>query len=663
MKVLRQAVVVVHGIGEQVPLETIRSFVGTAGPSPSVPPGTPDGGVAADQARVFSEPSPASLRCNDRIYVARWIHDRLKLNDPAETGMDEDERIPSAHIVNGASVSDFYEYYWAPRYRLTTFGQVMSWFVGLLKRPRASYSNRRILGPDRWWRRSAPGAIMVAAIAVSIWAPLPRLATLCVAMMALVAAAGAATFTGLLAMFRNLLVVAVAFFAVPVLVYGLDAATALSSVASGSAATLLLGWLARTFALTVGDAANYLSNGPDSVEENELVQLPLIRMVEQLHDMDSEDGSPRYERIVVVGHSLGAVIAYDAITLLWARRNRDLRLPAPSDDALASRAVAEVEQAGTYLESLVQLSASSELVARAAEAYRGKQRALFCALQWRSSRLDRTAGAAPPGHESPDRARRARWIVSDLVTLGSPLTYADAFLATHRVRLRERYDDRSLSRCPPTPQRTIGTEDFPFRQTDSPVTPSRSWLHQAAPFAATVWTNRYFDHDVVGGPVREHFGPGVDDQRLPGGSRWIGWMAFSNPHSSYWTVSARKRNTPGSIESLSVLRTLIRRHPTYLLRTRNPDTRGLLPRLTALLGPAGRSPTTKIQLEVRLQALVDDAADTYLPVYLPVPEGHLVFGATDQAIEHLLQGESTQLIYSYDPFVGPVDHDAARTPG
>ncbi len=96
MIIARQAVVVVHGIGEQVPLETLRSFVGTKGPTSTHvrPRSRHRGGVAAEAARVFSEPSPVPQSCRDRIYMARWIHDRELLLDEAASGIAAEDRFP-----------------------------------------------------------------------------------------------------------------------------------------------------------------------------------------------------------------------------------------------------------------------------------------------------------------------------------------------------------------------------------------------------------------------------------------------------------------------------------------------------------------------------------------------------------------------------------------
>ena len=68
----RHAVVIIHGIGEQVPLETVRRFVGRRTVRAKLV--HEDVGVVADADRVFSEPSPIGGRTDDRAYLVTWNH-------------------------------------------------------------------------------------------------------------------------------------------------------------------------------------------------------------------------------------------------------------------------------------------------------------------------------------------------------------------------------------------------------------------------------------------------------------------------------------------------------------------------------------------------------------------------------------------------------------
>lgn len=238
---------------------------------------------------------------------------------------------------------------------------------------------------------------------------------------------------------------------------------------------------------------------------------------------------------MVIGHSLGAVIAYDAITLLWQRRHAQIALPPAGSNTQAGAAVRVVEQSGRAIDSggsgirpPAEPADRDTLVTTFQEAQAGLAAAI------RNASPTRTAPPPSPRLTSP--SQRARWIITDLVTLGSPLAHADAFLAVDATRLRERFEDRSLHQCPPCTQRSLGAKEHPYRSAPPsragvpPVTSGRPYdPPQAAAFAVVRWTNRYFRHDVVGGPVAQHFGYGIDDAPLAGTKKWMGWMLLANP--------------------------------------------------------------------------------------------------------------------------------------
>ena len=68
----------------------------------------------------------------------------------------------------------------------------------------------------------------------------------------------------------------------------------------------------------VGDAARYLSPLPRNIRLRQKIRGECVRLLRTLH------ASGEYDRIIVVGHSLGSVIAYDAITHLWQEFNEEL---------------------------------------------------------------------------------------------------------------------------------------------------------------------------------------------------------------------------------------------------------------------------------------------------------------------------------------------------
>src|ERR1700681_1517504 len=87
----RQAVLVIHGIGEQKPMETLRSFVSAVLPGEG----------------VFSKPDTISLS-----YELRRLTTKLKTRQ----------------------VTDFFELYWADKVEGTKFRHLFQWLRGLLLR-------------------------------------------------------------------------------------------------------------------------------------------------------------------------------------------------------------------------------------------------------------------------------------------------------------------------------------------------------------------------------------------------------------------------------------------------------------------------------------------------------------------------------------------------
>ena len=59
------------------------------------------------------------------------------------------------------------------------------------------------------------------------------------------------------------------------------------------------------------DVARYLDTAPHSYAARRAIRGGLVDLLHALHD-------GRYSRIVIVAHSLGAYIAYDALTSFWA---------------------------------------------------------------------------------------------------------------------------------------------------------------------------------------------------------------------------------------------------------------------------------------------------------------------------------------------------------
>jgi hypothetical protein len=123
-----------------------------------------------------------------------------------------------------------------------------------------------------------------------------------------------------------------------------------------------------------------------------------------------------------------------------------------------------------------------------------------------------------------------KWLVSDFVTLGSPLTHAALLMAVDAKQLSRKQSQREFPTCPPCLETVEQQERFSFEK-------QKVWVpHHAAVFAPTRWTNLYFPcrytlwGDIIGGPMAPSFGRGVRDVAV---STNIRGEIFS--HTLYWT--------------------------------------------------------------------------------------------------------------------------------
>lgn len=236
----------------------------------------------------------------------------------------------------------------------------------------------------------------------------------------------------------------------------------------------------------VGDAARYLSPTPPNVGVRQAIRSAAIDLLNGLHD---DPTWRRYHRIVVVGHSLGSVIAYDALTHLWQQRHHPTTTERWALQPNHQR-LAEILEKGEVLNP-------------------DQARELQTAV-WREQ-----------------RAVGVQWKITDLVTLGSPLAHAPFLMAKGSGDFEARKEDREFPSCPPAVEgkadKDYGHSLLEFTAPGA-KSPSRM-LHHAAAFACTRWTNLYFPGDLVGGTV-EPFGKWIKEPAIQS-THWF-------PHTRYW---------------------------------------------------------------------------------------------------------------------------------
>jgi hypothetical protein len=415
-----QAVVVIHGIGEQRPMDTVRGFVD------AVLPDTEWG------QKYFSKPD--------------------KMSESFELRKLQDRNRPRTH---------FYEFYWADKVEGTSLHHIWTWFRSLLFTwpPKHLFS----LWLTTW--------ILTIIIVFSLG-------------------------TGLLGDLTSSI-------------------QGLSFVIAGIG-TVLWAFLQFFVIYYIGDAARYLSASPKNIAMRRAIRSEGVKLLKNINE-----GS--YDRVIIVGHSLGSVIAYDILKYLWQEYYRTYQTPKVHDQP----AIKAVEQAGELLPS-------EEKDAQKITDFQDLQVNL-----WK---------------EMSDLGNP--WKITDLITLGSPLAHAALLLARGKDDLEKRQRQRDLPKCPPIPEETAGPEEKkysfegwePYKINETESVKLRVF-HHAAHFAFTRWTNIYFPAhcglfgDLVGGPLQKWFGSGIRDIPVTT-SRWKGLARFSLiAHTSYWWKNKKDRSS------------------------------------------------------------------------------------------------------------------------
>ncbi|MBU1495138.1 MAG: hypothetical protein KJ956_14370 [Actinobacteria bacterium] len=235
----------------------------------------------------------------------------------------------------------------------------------------------------------------------------------------------------------------------------------------------------------IGDAARYLDPAPGNIKRRQEIRVKGVKLLQALHEKG-------YQRIIVVGHSLGSVIGYDILTHAWPLYNK----------------TGDLEKDHPCMTALEELVASGDY---SVDAYQAMQSNVFAEM-------------ALNGYT---------WRVTDFVTLGSPLTHASILMAADEVDLREKQRSREFPTCPPELEK--GKFSYPADRV-------HRWPHHAAVFGPTRWTNLYFPAraviwgDLIGGPMKLQFGRSIRD--VPVRTRLRGGLVS---HTLYWVSGCSGR--------------------------------------------------------------------------------------------------------------------------
>lgn len=547
----QQAVVVVHGMGEPKPLDTLRSFVEAVWGRGLVP---------------HTDPSAAG-RSDDDL----WLVPDMR------TGLKELGRVTTRRNNDGIT-TDFYELYWSDLLVDNKLAQVNAWLRGLLLRwphqvPRETVKVWIVL----WVLVLAAAAL---ALSIGIGGSLPKLWTLISEAKVIqnewtLAASVLTGFVVFLALRWRLAIVdeewkdadktfpgiwagetprnaslhagfsRAALWGVPVatilVLFYLFPWSVLETWKSWAllAAGLIAFGLTTIVGPYFGDVARYVRTSPDAVEARSRIRERGVELLRALHGpLEGEPGGRYdygnkipYERIVVVGHSLGSIVAYDILRLFWLERGPTGRNP-PDGEAL--NRLREMDdflcaEEGRLAEEKDKPDAEREPFA--IDRFRELQ-----------GKVAKSLAQQPGG-----------WRVSDFVTLGSPLTHAEFLVSRDRVAFEERKAERMFPTCPPMLEHGHKRSFlYPNDERDY----RREYAHHAAMFSAVRWTNIHDPSrfpafgDFISGPCAPNFGPGVRDVAV--NMRHRGLLPRVFTHTHYWNPRADGRASDDEGKKLGV---------------------------------------------------------------------------------------------------------------
>ncbi len=448
----RQAVVLIHGIGEQQPGEMLHSFLGS--------------GVLGNK-KAFSWIKPDRLSQSFELRMAT---------------LNSDKQRPT---------TDVFEIYWAHIIRDTTLDQLASWLAGLLLRwplRRERVKGTAVPSLRETWSWNVPKAIL------PLW-----LFAWIVLLIGILMVIGTVLRTGWSAWILWLVSLPLLVILVKIIWQKLGLSLAINYL---------------------GDAARYLQPHPANIAHRQAIRAEGVELLERIHD------SGRYDRIVLVGHSLGSVIAYDILTHAWAKMNSihlrpSLRRRANGEGPFHS--LRRVEKAAA--ENLEDLRQAQWLQHEA----------------WKGMRVNTQP-----------------WLVTDLVTLGSPLAHAEFLMTRKAQSFQQLKRSRSLPASPPWlevrgPARDAKSKPYPrlrFSYEQGYRTPlgdqqhTFTLCHHAGMFAVTRWSNIHtpttefgLGGDLVSGKlgIKEGFGQWIVDHAVTP-------QRFRFMHTWYWNKSLGPKN-------------------------------------------------------------------------------------------------------------------------
>ena len=268
----------------------------------------------------------------------------------------------------------------------------------------------------------------------------------------------------------------------------------------------------------LGDAARYFRGSPGNVAVRRAIRKEAVDTLERLHT------GGQYDRIVVVAHSLGTVVAYDMLRAYYSRVCDELP---------------PIEQLGTDFD---RIDKNEKWKPEDKAASIEDRKALRTMARAAIASIATIAAAAKQPNQPPPYKN---WLVTDFVTLGSALTHAYFLMCIGPAEkdlesedelkqdFARRVEEREFPTCPPKRLDQDGLLTFL-----NPKTLKRQ-AHNGGLFGLTRWSNIYFPRlqlfwgDAIGGALSPIFGYHILDLEVS--TDKAGGADFFT-HTAYWDV-------------------------------------------------------------------------------------------------------------------------------
>lgn len=539
----KQAVVVIHGMGEQRPMETLRQFVDTV--------------WNGDDELNNKEPSKKTWVTPD-VGVGNTELMRITTDfHECHLCKDDDE--------NAKARTDFFEFYWADIFANSQLSMLTPWVRALLFRlPNNVPHSVFTLWITMWTilllmvigfgqavyaayyktdstQLEYTNFVLYAGRSIVDFIALRQTYTIIIA--ALVIYIVVKLLAGLLKGFREkrilphvAIAIKQAVIVLIIVMFFLATAKYLSQLANEVSTSdrglwqilplniilsLIILFLLNSFIIPYfGDVARYLHTSPNTVGDREKIRQRGLTLLRRLHNDD------QYDRIIIVAHSLGTVIAYDLIRILWAEYG-----PVNASNSLSKEQTARFQNVANIAgKAGIKNTWSKEQLLE----YRAAQKDAFYALQTNNH-----------NSTSEETEKIKRWKISDFVTFGSPLTHSRFLVAKSKAHLEGLIGERTLPTCPPVFEQgdnrysdDDSSNTYLYQTGKTGIESTRA--HHATPFAVVRWSNVFdwrvlgFFGDFVSGPLKQLFGAGIADYHVRFYHGAANQFARYITHALYW---------------------------------------------------------------------------------------------------------------------------------